>query len=261
MLDFWKAESDVPTPVVVYIHGGGFVGGDKRGVHPDLIKECLASGISVAAIHYRFVTTDPFPAPQFDGARAIQFLRSQADPWNVDPKRIAAYGGSAGAGISLWLAMHDDLADPNSEDPVARQSSRLCCAGSFGGQTSYDPHVIKEWIGGRAHEHPSIYRCYDVETLDELDDPKLQKIYDEVSAIKHLSKDDPPIFMFYSEPYGPLPDDARPGQGIHHPTFGLKLRAAMDDLGIESVYLHSSEFQGNPRAEMLKLFRKQFGME
>jgi acetyl esterase len=261
VLDFWKAESRKPTPLVVYIHGGGFVGGDKRSVQAGVLRECLSSGISVAAIHYRFVTTDPFPAPQHDGARAIQFLRSKADEWNIDPKRIAAYGGSAGAGISLWLAMHDDLADPASDDPVARQSSRLCCAGSFGGQTSYDPHVIKEWIGGRAYEHPSIYKCYAVQTLDQLDDPKLQKLYDEVSAIKHLTKDDPPIFMFYAEPYGPLPENARPGQGIHHPMFGKKLQAAMDELGIESVYLHRDEFHGDPNAEMLKFFRKHFGME
>jgi len=44
-----------------------------------------------------------------DCARAIQFLRSKAARWNIDPKRIAATGGSAGAGISLWLGFHDDL--------------------------------------------------------------------------------------------------------------------------------------------------------
>lgn len=101
VLDFWKAESDQPTPLVVYIHGGGFVGGDKRGVPGGLVKECLQSGISVAAIHYRFVTTHPFPAPQHDGGRAIQFLRHQAKQWNIDPTRIAAYGGSAGGPTSI----------------------------------------------------------------------------------------------------------------------------------------------------------------
>jgi len=259
VLDFWQAESEEPTPLVVYIHGGGFVGGDKRSISPEVLRSCLESGISVAAIHYRFVTTDPFPAPQRDGARAIQFLRSKASAWNLDATRIAAFGGSAGAGISLWLAFHDDLADPAADDPVARRSSRLVAAGSFGGQSSYDPHVIRAWIGGRAHEHPSIYKCYGVDALDALDDPKLQPLYDEVSAIKHLTADDPPVFMFYNEPYGPLPDDARPGQGIHHPTFGLKLREAMEALGIEAVYHHSSEFRGSAHLAMLDFFRKQFG--
>lgn len=99
-----------------------------------------------------------------------------------------------------------------------------------------------------------------MKTLEELDDPKLQALYDEVSAIKHLTKDDPPVIMFYSEADGPLPPDARPGQGIHHPVFGQKLKAAMDALGIESVCHHQSEFRGNPHAEMLKFFRRQFGI-
>jgi acetyl esterase/lipase len=74
------------------------------------------------------VTTAPFPAPQRDAARAIQFLRSKATVWNIDPARVVAFGGSAGAGISLWLALHADLAETNSPDPVARQSTRLLVA-------------------------------------------------------------------------------------------------------------------------------------
>ncbi|OHB67755.1 MAG: hypothetical protein A2Y77_08180 [Planctomycetes bacterium RBG_13_62_9] len=259
VLDFWKAESDKPTPLVVYIHGGGFVGGDKRSVQAVVIEECLKSGISVASIHYRFVTTHPFPAPQLDGARAIQFLRSKAREWNLDPKRVAAYGGSAGAGISMFLAFHDDLADPKSDDPVARQSTRLVAVGSFGGQSSYDPHVIKEWVGGRAYEHPSIFKCYGAETLADFDKPELQKTYDFVSAIQHVSKDDPPIFMFFNEPDRDLPPDAKPGQGIHHPRFAHQLKKALDRVGVESLYHHQSEFTENPHLEMVKFFKRQFG--
>jgi len=260
VLDFYRAESEKPTPLVVYIHGGGFVAGDKRSVQPIVIQQCLKSGISVAAIHYRFVTTDPFPAPQMDGARAIQLLRHKAKDWNIDPKRIAAYGGSAGAGISMFLAFHDDLADPNSKDPIARQSTRLVAVGSFGGQSSYDPRVIQQWIGGRAYEHPSIFKCYGIKGPDEIDKPELQPIYDKVSAIKHVSKDDPPIFMFYSEPDQDLPPDARPGQGIHHPRFAHQLAKALDKVGVKYTYRHRSESKANPHLEMINFFRKQFGM-
>src|SRR5262249_34910459 len=124
ILDFWQAESKEPTPVLVSIHGGGFVQGDKN-VNPQLLKECLEAGISVAAINYRYSTQAIAPAPFRDGTRAIQFIRSKAKDWNLDPKRIAATGGSAGAGMSLWIGCHDDLADPKSDDPVLRQSTRL----------------------------------------------------------------------------------------------------------------------------------------
>ncbi len=95
VLDFWQAKSAQPTPVLVSIHGGGFVAGNKS-VSPQLLKDCLDSGISVAAINYRYSTQAIAPAPFHDGARAVQFLRSKAKDWNIDPKRFAATGGSAG---------------------------------------------------------------------------------------------------------------------------------------------------------------------
>lgn len=257
-LDLYLAKSEKPTPLIVYIHGGGFVGGDKSSISRGLVEAANAAGISMAAIHYRFVTEAPFPAPQRDSARAIQFLRANADKWNFDPQRVAAYGGSAGAGISMWLGFHDDLADPENPDPVLRQSTRLCAIGSRGGQTTYDPNLIKEWIGGRAYQHPSITKCYDLESLDQITDPKLQPLYDEVSAITHLTADDPPIHMIYSEADEPLPEDARPGQGIHHPNFGKKLSEKMKQLKIENVYRHSQTFKGNLDRDMLEHFQRWF---
>src|SRR5207253_11448306 len=135
VLDLWQAESKQPTPVLVSIHGGGFVAGNKS-VQPQLLKDCLDSGISVAAINYRYSTQAIAPAPFQDGARAVQFLRSKAKEWNIDPKRFAATGGSAGAGISLWLGFHKDMAGAKSGDPVLRQSTRLACMVVFDGQTS-----------------------------------------------------------------------------------------------------------------------------
>src|SRR5687767_14483102 len=89
VLDFWKAPGDGPRPLIVHIHGGGFVGGDKRGFSPVFLQAARDAGISMAAIHYRFVGNGTiFPAPQQDGARAIQFLRSKASEWNIDPKQI-----------------------------------------------------------------------------------------------------------------------------------------------------------------------------
>jgi len=60
-----------------------------------------------------------------DGARAVQFLRSKAREWNLNPKAFAASGGSAGTGMSLWIGFHDDMADAASSDLVKRQSTRL----------------------------------------------------------------------------------------------------------------------------------------
>lgn len=263
-LDFWKADSQKPAPLMVYIHGGGFVAGDKNSISGALVERALKDGISVAAIHYRFVDGKDiiFPVPQHDGARAIQFLRSKAPEWNLDPRKVAAFGGSAGAGISMWLGYHDDLADPSSKDPVARQSTRICAIGSMGGQITYDPIWIKEHIGGRAWEHPSLLKVYGLRSTDEAlkPTPEVQRLYDEAGAVTHLTKDDPPIFMIFSEEDIEPPADSKPGQFIHHPRFAKALMPKLDALGIGYVYRHTAEAggRGDLMLEMLEFFKKQF---
>ena len=151
--DFWQAESDEPTPLVLLIHGGGWRNGDKSGYGTGAIQPYLDAGISVASINYRFIdqameqgVEPPVKACLHDAARALQTIRSKAKEWNLDPTRVGATGGSAGACTSLWLALHEDLADPDSSDPIARQSSRLTCAAVSGAQTSLDPKQLREWI-------------------------------------------------------------------------------------------------------------------
>src|SRR5438067_10904654 len=156
VMDVWKAKSDRPTPLLVFIHGGGFRQGSKEALQPYLLKGCLDNGISVVAINYRLSPEVKFPAHYMDCARALQFARSKAQEWNLDPKRVAASGGSAGAGTSLWLGFHDDMADPKNADPVLRESTRLSCMVVFGAQSTYDPRAIKKLVGGRAHEHVAL---------------------------------------------------------------------------------------------------------
>jgi acetyl esterase len=264
VLDFYQAKSDKPTPLIIHIHGGGFVAGDKRGsVNAGVIQVILNAGISFASINYRFVDGKDtiFPAPQHDGARAVQFLRTKAKEWNIDPKRVACIGGSAGAGISMWIGFHDDLADPKSDDPVKRESTRIQAVGTFGGQGTYDPIVIKELIGCRAWEHPSLFKVYGITTAEQAlhPTPEKKKLYDETSAITHLTQDDPPLYMVYNEADGSLPADAQPGQGIHHPNFGRQLKKKMDSLGIENVFVYMGDDpQRNVAGEMLAFFQKHF---
>jgi acetyl esterase/lipase len=266
VLDFYQAKSSDggPTPLLVLIHGGGFVAGDKRIHGRNLIAGPVAAGISVASINYRFVNgTDVlFPIPQHDGARAVQFLRTKAQEWNLDTKRIACLGGSAGAGISMWIGFHEDLADPNSDDPVLRESTRITAIGTLGGQGTYDPIVIKELVGGRAWEHPSVFLVYGVKWTEELlnPTPEKRKLYDEASAITHLTKDDPPLWMLYSEPDVVPPADSKPGAFIHHPNFGKQLKKRMDELGIENVYVHTSEGPRgrNHTQEFIDFAKRQF---
>jgi acetyl esterase len=200
-----------------------------------------------------------------DGARAIQFLRHKAAELGIDPDRIAASGSSAGAGIALWVAFHDDLADPKSPDPVAQRSSRVCCLGVDGAQTSYDPRFIKSLIGGRTHEHSALRPFFGVKSDADSESPRILKLYEEASPINYVTADDPPVILFYAEPNAPLPADAKPGQGIHHPRFGQALKARLDPLAVECILRHWEEYpkQDNHTEDMCrdmtKFFTRHFG--
>ncbi len=102
VLDFYQADSRKPTPLVLHIHGGGWINGDKKD--PPGLEKYLNAGISVASINYRYTwqaqaegIEPPVKAPLEDAARAVQFIRSKANLWNIDKNRVAATGGSAGA--------------------------------------------------------------------------------------------------------------------------------------------------------------------
>jgi acetyl esterase/lipase len=237
VLDFYPAKSEKPTPVVFYIHGGGWQGGSKK-TNP---KPYLDKGISVVAINYRYVRNavadkivPPVKAPLSDAARALQFIRSKAEEWNLDKKRIGATGGSAGACSSLWLALHDDMADPKSKDPVARESTRLYCAAVNGAQVSLDPKELREWMpnyryGAHAFGLPNFQSLYD-------NREKVLKWIEEYSPIEHVSKDDPPIAMFYR---GEKPvAGASPKDPTHSGIMGLKLEERLKAAGVDVVLVH-----------------------
>ncbi len=210
VLDFYKAESSTPTPLVVFIHGGGWVNGDKAGIGSANVKRLLAEGISVAAINYRFIPQameagikPPVKWPLQDAARAVQFLRSKAGQWNIDKTRVAATGGSAGACSSLWLAFHDDMAEPESKDPIARESTRLTAAAVIGSQTSLDPKQLRRWMpnmmyGGHAlgFTKPGQKRDGEFQAFLDHRDEVLPWIK-EYSPFEHAGAGDPPVFLDY----------------------------------------------------------------
>lgn len=259
VMDVWLAKSDKPAPVLVSIHGGGFRNGNKS-VSPDLLRKCLDSGISVVAITYRLTDVAIAPAQFLDAARAIQFIRYNAKEWNLDPKRIAATGGSAGAGLSLWLGFHDDLADPKSDDPVLRQSTRLTCMSVFNGQTSYDPRFIRELFPGtEVYKEYALAKLFDV-NLNKLDDLPKEKyrLFEFVSSINHLTRDDAPAQLIYASKLDtPITSQ---GIGIHHAKFGQALKVRMDKLGIECE-VHTGVPRGDSSDLTFAFVRKHFGLK
>ncbi len=248
VFDFWQAKSETPTPLVLLIHGGGWRGGDKSGYY-GVVKNYLDRGISVAAVNYRYVQqavelemVPPVKAPLEDAARALQTLRSRAKAWNLDKTRVGATGGSAGACTSLWLAFHDDLADPKSSDPIARESTRLYCVAVNGAQVSLDPKELREWMpnyGYGAH-------AFGLKSFQELYDQRdrVLKWIKEYSPIEHVSKEDPPIFLEYNQKKPPVVGE-RQDDPTHSAVMGLKLEERLKMIGVECILV----YPGHPHAQ------------
>ncbi len=199
-LDAYLVKSTPPTPVVVEIHGGGWRRGSKSQFvyRDDLIGALLDAGISIVSIDYRLSPRHTMPAPMQDTVRAVQFVRSQASEWNLDPNRIAALGGSAGAHLAAWVALHDDFAMADSTDPVERYSSRLACFVPLSGPmdlTRVRPtQLAAQPLRGQdfAHAFTAAFGC----TAEQYEqDPAVRQRIRDASPLFLVSGDDPPALV------------------------------------------------------------------
>jgi acetyl esterase/lipase len=235
-LDLWLAKSDRPTPLMVFIHGGGFVGGDKSSASAVAIKQCLDAGVSFASINYRFRTEVPINTVLRDSARAIQFLRYKADEFHFDKTSVAAFGGSAGAGASLWLAFHNDLADAQADDPVLRESTRLVAAASSAGQATYDILRWRDVLGSdeamRFYPQDTWPAFYGLTTLDEVRGPRGKELRADVDMLGLITADDPPVWLGASDRHDALENK---GDTNHSPKHSEAIKKRCDEVGVPCV--------------------------
>lgn len=249
-LDLWLAESETPTPLVFYLHGGGWAAQDKTDIHQHLdLRGLLDAGISVASVNYRFLVdakaagiTPPLQWPLQDAARALQFIRSKASEWRIDKTRIAASGVSAGGCSALWLAMHDDLALPADPDPVARESTRLLFTATKAPQPSLDPAQLVEWIpnseyGGHAFGHPEKTRPASFAPFLQHRARHLEDL-SRWSPMAHASSDDPPAFLVFTRADKPPVKGEPQTDPTHSPVLGLMLQDRLAPLGVTCEIHH-----------------------
>ncbi len=255
VMDVYLAKSDKPTPLLFFIHGGGWTHGDKHSMNP---RTYLAAGVSVVSINYRYTSQagdvkPPVKAPLDDAARALQFVRSKAKEWNLDKERVCASGGSAGACSSLWLAFHDDMADPGSSDPVAHESTRLWCAAVMSPQTTLDPRQMKEWTPNSKYGgHAFGFNADPKKKTSQFDEflagrDKILPWIAEYSPYALVTNDDPPIYMAFSDPPALGQDQKDP---THTANFGVKLQERCQEMGVqcELVYKGAPNVK-HPRVE------------
>ena len=222
-MDVARPSSGGPFPLVVVIHGGGFVSGDKTD--RDLDAVALAQkGYVAASINYRLMAPDggnDFPAAIEDVRCAVRVLRASASSWNLDPARVGVFGTSAGAVLTGILGTESDVAgldDPNcpaASQPVAVQA----VAPMFG---AFDLHPgAPEGTSSSANGAAALW------LHQPPDDPAIDTA---ASSIDHIDAADPPFLLVHGDQDTTIPIAQ-----------SQNMRAALQDGGVPATLVTVSD--------------------
>lgn len=258
--DIWLPDSNTPTGLVIYVHGGGFTSGDKDFVYtvqsggawnfPADIRFLLQNNIAFATVRYTLLSpsgeTQGIKKPMSDVKRALQYIRYRATDFNIDKNKIILAGNSAGAGTSLWIAFHNDFADSRSSDPVLRESSRV--RGVVARETQASYNIEDRWVNNifadynlswseiLANETGNIQKLYGVSSTAQYESAAIDAYRAEVDMLSLMTADDPEIWINNTlrdviHPYRPF----NPDIPSHHAFHARELKKRADAVGVKNI--------------------------
>lgn len=213
------------TPLVVWAHPNGMskLLPTTQGTYKALVPPALNNGFSFISLEFRHPVVNeapnsPAPVPHTDIARALQFIRANADALGIDKRNIFVVGQSRGT-LGLWTVLQDDMADANSGDPVSRESTRANAAFMFNAQTTYDGHEFSElFIVPR--DRPTFNAAFDREH------PKHAQFGSAIRSVNAGKQADPPVMLRYDGFVVPKQltlEELAGYDPIHYPNFGPAL--------------------------------------
>lgn len=190
MLDIYLPSSGSgPHPIVVWIHGGGWISGSKSSVNGLYL---LNYGFAVVSINYRLTDEAIFPAQIYDCKGAIRWIRANAQKYNINPNKIGVFGSSAGGHLVALLGTSGGV--ENLE-------------GGIGGNLSYSSNVqaVCDWYGPSNFVTIINYPSGIDHSLATSPEGRLigGEIKDNIekaiaaSPITYVSKDDPPFLIMH----------------------------------------------------------------
>lgn len=187
-LDIAFFKKGKPRALLVWIHGGAFMGGDKAenyAIWGDLMK----AGYAVATINYRLSGDARWPAQITDCKAAIRYLKAHAKEYNLAPGRIAVWGSSAGGHLAALVGTSGEARKLDVGEHLDQSSAVSCTVDMFG------PIDFEKMPQFNSPNSPEA-KMWGRSTADALD------LAREACPITYLSKDTPPLLIFHGDADG-----------------------------------------------------------
>jgi acetyl esterase/lipase len=198
-LDVWVPAGEGPAPLVLWVHGGAFMMGDRR-LLPETLRPgqvfdaLLAAGLAVATIDYRHALEAPFPAQLHDAKAAVRYLRAHADVLGLSTARIGVWGESAGGHIAALLGLTAHRPDLEGAHGVVGPSSAV--------------DVVVDWYGladletmPRQPPPPQVAALLPEEMRTPPEDHLLRGLTGDgradASPVNHVRADSPPFLLVH----------------------------------------------------------------
>ncbi len=174
-----------PRPVIIYIHGGAWMAGDRRTTRNNLFA---AHGFFTASIEYRLSQQALFPAQLHDVNAAVRWLRANAEQLRIDPQRIGVWGHSAGAHLAALLGTTGDVAELEGTSGSPGYSSRVQAVATLAAPTDFLQ------MGG-SHDNP------DSPEARLVGGPIHERVAEVARAnpITYVSRDTPPFLLLHGD--------------------------------------------------------------
>lgn len=161
------ADGGGPYPAVVCLHGGGWVGGDRKQM-TGTIEVLARRGYVAVTPDYRLAPTHRFPACVEDCKEAVRWLRGNAGAYRIDPARIGVVGLAAGGHLACLLGVTEPGDGLEGTGDNATQSSAVQAVVSFAGPTDLTSEALwtretlsrnlLPWLGGSPRDKADLYR-------------------------------------------------------------------------------------------------------
>ena len=216
-LDLYIPDAAENLPLIIWVHGGAWKGGNKKHYVP---REYLKAGYAGASINYRLSQHAIFPAQIEDVKAAVRWLRTNAETYRLDPNRFAAWGSSAGGHLVAMLGAAGDVTEFEVGENL-EVSSRIQAVVDYYGPTDFlqmDAHRLPDGLVHDAPDSPE----------SKLVGGPIQEHKDRVAKanpITYVSKDDPPFLIIHGDQDKLVP---------YHQS--VLLRDALDGVGAQVTF-------------------------